>query len=84
MTPYELKFLIHLRTTPEKWPNDDTDLYKNVVNCFEVEGVIETDGEKGSGWKLTDLGEAWLEVILHVPKPKRCFVDYKGRVVAGI
>ena len=84
MTPYELKFLIHLHTTPAKWSNDDTELYRNVVNCFEAEGVIEVNGDKEAGWQLTKLGEAWLEVILHVPKPKPCFVDYAGKVLPVI
>ena len=83
MTPYELKFLMHLHTTPEKWPNSDTQLYQNVVNCFAAEGVIEV-GDNKNGWSLTKLGEAWLEVILHVPKPKPCFVDYSGKIVPVI
>ncbi len=84
MTPYELEFLIHAHSKPSPWPNSDTELFQNVVHCFEAEGVIMANPERPVGWQLTKLGEAWLEVILHVPKPKPCFVDYKGRVVADI
>ena len=78
MTPYELRFLLHLRTTPDPWPYDDTELYRQVVNGFKAEGVIESNV---TGWKLTKLGEAWVKVLLNVPKPKLCFIDYAGHIV---
>jgi hypothetical protein len=84
MTPYELSFLIHIRTSPSRFPLAGTELYENVVFCFEETGVIEKAEDTESGWQLTKLGVAWLEVILHVPMPKTCFVDYAGNVVAGV
>ena len=82
MTPYELKFLLHLRTVPTSWPLKNTEHYKSVVNNLEAEGVIRANAGVDTGWELTPLGDAWLEVILHVPKPKPCFVDYSGKVVS--
>ena len=82
MTPYELQFLLHLRTSLDTpWPNDDTKIYIDMITRLEADGVIEVDSYAVTKRKLTKLGEAWVEVILNVPKPTPCFIDYAGKVV---
>lgn len=81
MTPYELSFLLHIHTSPAPFPLAGTELYGLVTDNFCQEGIIEKNNDVESGWSLTPLGEAFIQVILHVPKPKPCFVDYAGKLV---
>ena len=86
MTPYELTLLIHFRTTPERFPQSETDLYINTTERFEREDLIEVSSETDNqhGYELTKLGVAWLAVILNTPKPKLVYVDYKGDQVSAL
>ena len=89
--PFELNFLMHIKTSAAEFLCSGTELYALMTDCFLEEGIIVKESnrkEVESGFELTDLGaregKAWTEVILHVPKPKLCFVDYSGRIVSAL
>lgn len=81
MTPYTLTLLIHIRTSPAKFPLSNTSVYEETINTFKQNKIIKPYTEAETGYQLTNKGIAWLKLILNTPLPKRAYVDSSGKVI---
>jgi len=81
MTPYELTVLIHHYTSLGCFEYSNTELYKNTVIRFVFDGLFIQCSNRDNGYAVTDLGKAWISVILKTPIPKLAYVDAEGKIV---
>ena len=81
MTAYELLVLIHHHTNPGPFPQHETKLYKDMVARFVHDGIFVQSPEQANGYKVTDLGKAWIYAILGTPVPKLAYVDAQGEEI---
>ena len=87
MTPYELSLLLHIYTTPVDFYQESTLLRSETLDHFTMINIIcyvgkSSDGTYEShGYKLTKLGEAWLEEILNTPVPKIVYMNHNGKIL---
>lgn len=81
MTPYELSVLIHHYTSPAKFEHCHKTLYTATVQTFVNQSVFRRDTEKDNGYRVTNLGKAWLQVILQTPLPKQVYADAQDQII---
>lgn len=75
MTPNDLEVLIHCYVSPERHPRIDAPAVREAIKKFIRDGIID------ERHRTTEKGEAWLELILRVPYPKKAYVDEEGKVI---
>lgn len=73
-TPYEIKLLLHLHTTPEPWPLAHTDHYRSTMSRFESIGLIDRTDFPAVTWK----GKALVDMWCSQPHPVAIWVDPRG------
>lgn len=82
LTPFELQALMHCYTKRDVYmPGNDR--AQQILAQFVTHGIIEPDDEIPNVFRTTELGRAWVRVILTTPVPTARYVDQHGEVIHG-
>jgi len=85
MTPFEIKLLLHMHMRPSHHPLDcNQDLVDSTIVEFCIHGLAEnyTTTSNGPQYKLTDLGKAYIDVLMNTPIPTIDYIDEFDRNIA--
>jgi len=76
MTPFELEILMHHHVCPRPFQRQ-SELYEAIVRGFVASGILTDSLE------TTELGRAWISLILDIPIPqkKTVFVDQYNNII---
>jgi len=86
MSPLELEVLLNIYYSPV-WQNPKFVHEEAFIFQLKENGIIAESKRKTleppltHGWALTDKGNAWVQLILNVPMPKKAWVDENGQVI---
>lgn len=70
-TPSDIEVLLHYNCSVIPHPRVHAPAVKDAIEHYLSRGIIEVDPLRGSGYKLTSRGEAWLHMICSTPLPKQ-------------
>ena len=74
MRPLDVEILMHAYCIAAPHPRYGNDVVRDAFGGWEVQGVIEWNEEK-TFYKTTELGKAFVHLILSTPIPKINYVD---------
>ena len=88
MTPFELDILLHYYGHADDHPvvNARPPIWEGTLEAFLSEGLLEgiLKTEHGATIRLTDRGRAYIDYVLAVPLPVRCWKLPDMNMLAGI
>lgn len=80
-TPSDIEILIHYFVCPEPHPRVHASAVKGTIAMYLNSDILEEDTVFESGYKVTEKGHAWLQMILAVPYPIQRWTDRDGNVI---
>jgi hypothetical protein len=85
MTPYEIKLLLDIYTTPDWYSGRDEPILAETLEKFERVGIIVWGGRNRES-KLTSKGRAHVSQLCNLPFPKELkqWVDHAGKAIPNI
>ena len=78
-TPCEIDVLLHYYTTPERHEHDTAGAVVSAISRFIKDGMIQTDSQSASGYRVTEKGEFFITMLMSTPLPESAFVDPRTR-----
>lgn len=81
MSPYELNILLHIYTCPGHFTVDKTNVFNKTIEKFLISEVITDTKDTKNGYKVTEMGEAFIKCILKTEYPELVYVDCLGEIV---
>jgi hypothetical protein len=79
-SPLALQLLLHCYSRVESHPDAGTDICKRILNEFNTHGITYRDDIHQCD-RTTDLGDAWVALILQTPPPTKAFLDQHGNII---
>lgn len=78
VTPCEIGVAIHYHYVASPHPQINAVSIRAAIEKFERCGILEKDDDRdGGGYKTTERGKAWIELLCKVKFPKLLWVEDK-------
>lgn len=79
MSPFEIKILLHIYTTPAEFPLSERSvpLHRETTSRFMDDGLITASGvccQDEHPFKLTERGRVYLDAMMSLPLPEQRWV----------
>lgn len=78
--PIDIEILLWIYCRASEWEGN-TCYFREVADRFVTLGVAFPCGEKPHGYRLTDLGFAWVSAICQTPIPRVAFLGTDGKEI---
>lgn len=78
-TPNDIDVMLHYYVSPAKHPREEAPAVREATAKFVRDGLLEPQEE--GHYSATDRGQAWVEMLLRVPFPRKAWVDETGAEV---
>jgi hypothetical protein len=79
-TPSGIEVALHYYSRPVPHPRYDAGAVREAVDALVQLGLMRPDEQAGSGYRFTEKGKTWIELLCETPMPVEVWVD--PRVVA--
>jgi hypothetical protein len=79
-SPLALQLLLHCYARVEAHPDAENPIQKKILSDFSAHGITYRDDIHQCD-RTTDLGDAWVALILQTPPPTKAFLDQHGNII---
>ncbi len=81
MTPNDLEVLIHCHVSPAIHERMHASAVREAHEMLERVGLIEPGPLETKGYRTTDMGNAYMRLLLSTPIPTMQWLDHNGKVI---